>query len=230
MNQTQSPGSDGGNDIKLIELSVVLVANSNNPSIINPDFLRYNKIVDDSYEVQDSPISTPAFSQVMFKNGITVTSAPDRVIFAHAGTLNRDDIVSPGVTKRYLECVPHVPYRAIGINPKGFQSAPRKEPIPVVNMLRDKGSWASFEDVTPEVQLKAIYRYSERIISLDIARADITENGKKTSGTLYQANIHRELTETNTEFRINRLSSVLDSWKNDLEDFYNLTNKFCGEG
>ena len=230
MNQTQSSGSDGENDIKLIELSVVLVANSNNPSIINPDFLRYNKIVDDSYEVQDSPISTPAFSQVAFKNGIAVASTPDRVIFKQSGTLDRENVVSPEVAKRYLECVPHVPYRAIGINPKGFRSAAGEEPTPVSDMLRGNGLWTSFEDVTPEVQLKAIYRYSERNISLDIARADVTENGKKTFGTLYQANIHRELSETDTESRVTRLSSVLESWSSDLKDFYNMTSKYLGEG
>lgn len=227
MNQTQPPDSHEENEVKLIELSVVLVANSNNPSIINPDFLRYNKIVDDSYEVQDSPISTPAFSQVIFKNGITIVSDPARVIIGQSGTLDRKNVVSPEVAKRYLECVPHVPYRAIGINPKGIVSG--QEPNPVVNMVRDNGLWMSFKDVIPEGQLKAIYRYTERTIFLDIGGADVAENDQTTSGTRFQANIHRELTETDAESRITRLSSILDSWGNDLEDFYNLTSKFCGE-
>lgn len=228
MNQTQSPDSHGGNETKLIELSVVLVANSNNPSIINPDFLRYNKIVDDNYEVQDSPISTPAFSQVKFKNGITIVSDPARVIIGQSGTLDRKNVASPEVAKRYLECVPHVPYRAIGINPKGIVYG--QEPNPVVNMVRDNGLWMSFRDVIPEGQLKAIYRYTERTIFLDIGGTDVAENDQTTSGTLFQANIHRELTETDAESRITRLSSILDSWGSDLEDFYNLTSKFCGEG
>lgn len=130
MNQSQSPGSHEGIDIKLIELSVVFVANSNNPSIINPDFLRYNKIVDDSYEVQDSPISTPAFSQVAFKNGIEVASTPDRIIFRQSGSLDRETVASPEVAKRYLDCVPHVPYCAIGMNPKGVVSGQAAESYP----------------------------------------------------------------------------------------------------
>ena len=228
MNQTKSPGSDGGNDIKLIELSVVLVANSNNPSIINPDFLRYNKIVDADYEIKDSPISTPAFSQVMFKNGITIVSDPARVMLTQAGTLNREHVLLPEIASRYLECVPHVPYHAIGINPKGFVSG--QAPNPILNMVRDNGSWMSFMDVIPEGQLKAIYRYTERTIFLDIAVADVAENNKTTSGILFQANIHRELTETDAESRIKHLSSLLDSWESDLDDFYNLTSKFLQEG
>ena len=227
MNQTQSSGSDRRNDIKLIELSVVLVANSNNPSIINPDFLRYNKIVDDSYEVQDSPISTPAFSQIIFKNGITVASTPDRVIFSHTGNFDEENVSSPGIAKRYIECVPHVPYHALGINPKGIVSG--QAPNPILNMLRDNGSWMSFKDVIPEGQLKAIYRYTERTIFLDIGGADVAENNQTTSGILFQANIHRELSEMDAESRIKRISSLLDTWENDLDDFCNLTNKFLQE-
>lgn len=228
MNQPQDLGFNGMHKIKLVELSVVLVADSNNPSILNPDFLRVNKIVDKDYGIQGTPISTPAFSQVAFNNRITVTSAPDRMIFSQAGTLSEENAMLPKIAKRYLECVPHVPYRAIGINPKGFISG--QEPNPVAKMVRDNGSWMSFRDVTPELQLKAIYRYNERSIFLDIAGANTEENNKKTSGILFQANIHRDLTETDTESRIKRLSSILDSWGSDLNDFYNLTSKFREEG
>ena len=202
MNETQSPGSLGGIDIELIELSIVFVANSNNPSIINPDFLRYNKIVDDSYEVQNSPISTPAFSQVAFKNGIEVASTPDRVIFKQSGSLDKETVASPEIAKRYLDCVPHVPYRAIGMNPKGIATG--QKPNPVMNMLRNNGSWMSYKDVIPEGQLKAIYHYTEKTIFLDIADADVAEKNQTTSGILFQANIHRELTETDAESRNKR--------------------------
>lgn len=87
----------------------------------------------------------------------------------------------------------------------------------------------SFKDVVPEGQLKAIYHYTEKTIFLDIAGADVAEKNQTTSGILFQANIHRELTETDAESRNKHLSSLLDSWDSDLEDFCNLPNKFCGE-
>ena len=215
------------NELNLVELSVVLVANSNNPSIINPDFLRYNKIVNDDYEVQDSPITTPAFSQVTYKNGITVVSAPDRVIFKHSGAQEVKNVESPEIAKRYLKCIPHIPYRAIGINPKGFKSG--QEPKTVLDMLHNKGSWMSFKDVIPKVQLKAMYRYNERTITMGVSVAELTENSKTTSGTMYEANIHRELTGVDASSRIECLNSILNSWERDLEDFYNLSNKFHQE-
>ena len=41
--------------VKLVEVSVVLVTNQNDPSILNPDFLRHNKIVDAGLQVRDAP-------------------------------------------------------------------------------------------------------------------------------------------------------------------------------
>ena len=229
MEQTQSSDPQGENDLELIELSVVLVADSNNPSIINPDFLQYNRIVDASYEVQDSPISTPAFSRVAYKNGITVTSDPARVLFQQTKELTRAKVASPGIAKRYLQCVPHVPYRAIGINPKGFRRILGQEPNVIATMLRDKGSWMSFQDVNPDVRLKAIYRYYGRVIFLDVMSTQRTENDQKVPGVMFHANVHRDLAETNTPSRIRNLQSILDSWESDLEDFQNLTGKFYEE-
>lgn len=229
MEQAQSSVPQREKDLELIELSVVLVADSNNPSIINPDFLKHNRIVDAGYEVQDFPISTPAFSQVAYKNGITVTSDPARVLFQQTRELAKANVVSPGIAKRYLQCVPHVPYRAIGINPKGFRRILGQEPNVIANMLRDKGSWMSFHDVNPSVQLKAIYRYDGRVISLDVMGTQRTENDQKVPGVMFQANVHRDLAETNVPSRIGFLQSVLDSWESDLEDFRNLTGKFYEE-
>ena len=43
-----SRAADGGRDIDiaLVEVSVVLIANQNDPSFLNSNFLRYNGIVD----------------------------------------------------------------------------------------------------------------------------------------------------------------------------------------
>ena len=229
MEQEQSSVPQRKNDLELIELSVVLVADSNNPSIVNPDFLKYNGIVDADYEIQDFPISTPAFSQVAYKNGITVTSDPARVLFQQTKELSEANVVSPGIAKRYLQCVPHVPYSAIGINPKGFRRILGQEPRIIANMLRNKGTWMSFQDVDPDVRLKAIYRYHGRVISLDVISTQRTENDQKIAGILFQANVHRDLAETNAASRIRFLQSVLDSWKSDLEDFQKLTGKFYEE-
>ena len=228
MTKQEKTASNRGEDwnVDITEFSVVLLATSNNPSILNPDFLQYNDIVDASQQIQEPPISTPAFSQVIFQDGLTVTADPDRVIFAQTrGRLATEDIVCPEIAKRYVKTVPHVTYRAVGINPKGFRRSGDGAPDRVANALTDKGAWLSFKDTIPEIQLKAVYRYSGRTIFLDVIEARREADGRQTPGILFQANIHRNITETNPQKRTEGLLSIIDSWKEDLSEFHVLVNK-----
>ena len=36
--------------------------------------------------------------------------------------MSPNDIHSPSIAIRYVECIPHVSYSAVGINPKGFST------------------------------------------------------------------------------------------------------------
>lgn len=214
-------------DGKLIELAVVLVAHSNNPSILNPDFLIHNGIVSDGAEVEQPVISTPAFSQARFKSGVVITADPDRVIFSTAG-LSDEKTEAPRMAKRYLQRVPHTPYRAIGVNPKLIASSADHEPG-VADALRDRGAWMSFKDVMPRVALKFVYSYGDRTINLDVADVIHEENGKTLHERMFLANIHRELIESNTKSRNERIKSILDAWEDDVNDVRCLIGKFCQE-
>ena len=229
MGQKQPRSSEGeGRNVDLIEFSVVLAAASNNPSILNPDFLFHNGIVDASCEVKDPRITTPAFSQVAFRNGLTVKADPDRVIFEQRGTkLEIEEIVCPDIAIRYLEKVPHVPYHAVGINPKGHRPSEDKAVDKVADALINQGVWLSFNDCTPEIQIKATYRYTNRTIIMDIAGTG--RNGrraKQVPGMLFLANIHRDIQASNPTKRIQVMSSIFSMWREDLKDFFSIVDKF----
>ncbi|MDE0308556.1 MAG: hypothetical protein OXI60_01820 [Acidiferrobacterales bacterium] len=222
--QSQEPRKVG--EITLFEFSVVIAANFNNPAILNPDFLRYNKIVDNQYEVNDSPITTPAFSQVKFNNGISVTSTPDQLVFQQIrDELNSNEICSPSIAMRYLKCVPHVSYSAVGINPKGY-SVNRSENH-VLNMLREGGSWITFKDTSPTVTLKTAYDFGGRKIALEISESHQLTASKNITGTVFQANFHHESKGQNVGSRIKHLNSILESWNRDLIEFFVLVDKYC---
>lgn len=207
----------------LIELTVVLVAHSNNPSILNPDFLIRTGIVDGDADVESPVISTPAFSRVRFKSGVTVTADPDRVIFS-----TNEDKTAASIAKRYLQQVPHVPYRAIGVNPKLFAPA-GDHGSGVATALRDHGAWMSFKDVAPEVILKFVYAYGDRTITLDVSDTRREAAGEMLGGQMFQANVHRDLSESSTRSRNERIGSILDAWESDLNDVRSLIGKFREE-
>ena len=88
----------------------------------------------------------------------------------------------------------------------------------------------SFNDVLPDIHLKAIYDYESRKIILDIGGVNIKGNdGSELPGLLFQANIHRDIAETIQEQRIRRISSILSAWKDDISDFTQLVTKFNPE-
>ncbi len=220
------PRSNGGDEliVELVEFSVVLVAQANNPSILNPDFLRYNEIVSPDWQVEGSPISTPAFVQVSFKEGLTVTAELNRVVFEQT----RGEWVVPEVAKRYIQQVPHVLYPAIGINPKFFlHSTDRYQPL-MANMMRHQGTWMSFKEVVPAVQLRLVYSYDERKISLEVGQIEQTGDTQRLSDILFQANIHRDVDEPNVQARNKRIRSILDRWEDDLEDVRQLSKTLSG--
>jgi len=104
---------------KYVEFAIVLAAKSNNPTILNPDFLQYNKIIDRTLELRQPPICTEPFAQVSYQNGITITSQLDKVIFAVRKTAEsvRDFDELFEIAKKYVNLIPHVEYTGIGINP-----------------------------------------------------------------------------------------------------------------
>ncbi len=212
-------------EVTLFEFSVVIAAKFNNPAILNPDFLLYNEIVDSQYEVGDSLITTPAFSQVKYKNGISVTSTPDQVVFQQAKSeLNPDEICTPSIAMRYMKCVPHVSYDAVGINPKGYSANGHGNRV--LNMLREDGAWSSFKDVSPAVTLKAAYDFGEKRIALEIFESQQLQSSEKTTQTVFQANFHRESRGHNVDSRIKHLNSIVESWQHDLREFFALVDKY----
>ena len=227
--KAKTNGSGGnGQRVNLVELSVVLVATSNNPSIINRDFLIHNEIVGKDCPLREDSLATPVFSQVAFEGGVTVRADPDRVMFIQSTSEVRlTNIICADMAERYVRTVPHVPYRAVGINPKFHLGMDEATSGSVANALKDRGSWLSYKDSEPEIQLKAIYPFSSRKIIMDVLGATRRlRNGQGVPGLLFTGNIHRDLGQTTQQGRIEALVSIIRSWENDVLDFGTLVHKF----
>lgn len=214
-------------NVELVQLSVVLIADNVDPSMINPDFLRHNGIVDHGLQTGQPPVSTPVFSQVAFEDGFTVTAQTDRVEFVQRGEALTEDAASPNVARRFLEKFPYPSYKAIGINLTGVRPLDPGSVGGVADALIERGAWMAFGDVSPVVSLKATYLYENRQITMDVhdAKKQNTD-GDEQRGLLFAVNIHRDISETDQGRRIARLMSILSAWKDDLSNFQILIAKF----
>ena len=211
-----------GMRVQISGFSVVVLAEANNPTIINPDFLQYNGIVDRDRQSGSQVISTPAFSQVAFEGGLVVTADPDGVVFDQSGTsLEMADIACLDAARAYVKTVPHVPYRAVGLNPKAYVVRENSTQGGVSEGLISRGAWMTFRDTMPTFAMKATYEFHDKRMTLDISEGTVNE----TSAMIYRSNIHREIAETNQQMRTSSLLSILDSWENDLSDFRELVEQ-----
>ncbi|MCY3846313.1 MAG: hypothetical protein OXH69_22540 [Acidobacteria bacterium] len=220
-------GGDSGR-ADLVELSVVLVATSNNPSIINPDFLTANEIVDKQRELQEDPVTTSVFAQVVYKGGLIVRADPERVMFVQSASgTSLNNVICPRTAEAYARAVPHVPYRAVGINPKLHVCLTDADRAKVATALDGRGAWWSYKDSEPEVQLKAIYPFSSRRIIVDVLGATRRQpDGQPSPGLLFQGNVHRDLQQTNSQGRVEALVAIVGNWESDVLDCRALADKF----
>ena len=224
--------SEHGTDTALVGVSVVLVANQNDPSILNPDFLRYNEIVDATLQLRESAVSTPLFSRVVYEGDINVAAEPHRFVFEQRGSpLREDECAVPEIARRFVEVVSDIPYSAVGINPRSIRPSNDETKDSIADILTDGGKWMLFGEVMPAIQMKAFYSYQDRQITLDIGQAGAEGNdGSMSTGVLLQANIHRDIREGSQEQRIRTVSSILAAWKEDIADFNSLAAKFGSTG
>lgn len=228
--------ADGNSrDVKLSGFSVVIAANSNNPTVLNQDFLSHNGIVPKDWVLHEDmlPVITPAVSLIAFKNGFKVMAELNRILFEQlTAPLKEEDIVCADIAKRYIRTIPHVPYTAIGINLHGYRIRRNQGSETVSDLLIKKGGWVNFKEIAPSFQVKAVYQYDDKTVTLDIAEDFVREReAAELPAMVFNANIHRDISdETNQQMRVSKLLSVLDSCNKDISDFYSLAEEFKSDG
>ena len=102
--------------ISLHSVSVVVTAEFHNPSILNPDFLVVRQIVPADWNVAET-LTTPPISVVKYDNGVEWTVDQSRLTVAErSGPAFDDTYRVHQLVVAYLQKLPHVPYRSLGLN------------------------------------------------------------------------------------------------------------------
>src|SRR4051812_37800748 len=105
---------------QFVQFSTVVVGKSHNPTLLNPDFLAIREIVPSSWgwEVGPNLFTTPAASQVVYSNAVSVFVDPTKLqVVDLANDPTTSKIVD--IAKAYVKTLPHIRSVGVGIN---FQS------------------------------------------------------------------------------------------------------------
>lgn len=189
-----------GTQFYLTNVSIVVVAEHHNPTILNPDFLKAAEIVPPDWEVAPDPITTPAMSLVRFTNGIVITVDQSRL---HVGDNNRQE--GPGdspvaaIARKYVQKLPHVRFKSVGINFQGMirRSKPRDF---LLQRFMTKTKWTSKADPVRKCAIKLEYdgKPGRATIELEASQVKPREQESKPKPDKYdvllvRSNFHRDI-------------------------------------
>lgn len=104
------------NPFRLHSISIVLTAEYHNPSILNSDFLKHQKIVPSSWKPKET-VSTPGYSTVVYSNGVRWVVEQEKMAISEPknGEFGGKTLV-PQIVSKYVGNLPYVPYQNIGLN------------------------------------------------------------------------------------------------------------------
>ena len=103
-------------EIQLNSISVVVTAESHNPSVLTGDFLVDSEIVPRDWAL-DHAINLPPFALLHYKNGIQWTLDQSHLIVTQEcnGSF-QDSYYAHDCVRKYLDRMEAVPYRSLGLN------------------------------------------------------------------------------------------------------------------
>jgi hypothetical protein len=215
-------------------LAIVILAKNHNPTILNPDFLKYNKIVPEDWSLASAPICAEVVSEVIYTNGVQVTAQFDKLVFRQLYEDNASaHLLVPDIAAQYVHTIRHVDYRAIGINPKGYVITDSQEKASqfVLQKCIAPGPWKEFPSEPQSASVKFVYPCTNGIISVFVEDASLTLSERESKPVVsFNANVHRDLSAFG-EDRLERMIEILHATQQDVDMFRELVARnFLYEG
>ena len=210
--------------MKLSGSSCVVVADQHNPSILNPDWLVKTEIIDHAWKLADPCITTPLFARCSYVNKVQLILEPNKLNVSSI-TMDDHDLSGelPRIVKRYVDTLPHIPYKQLGNNFRFLAGMPD-----VLSKLKrkliKKGNWHTNNISKIKTTFQYLcndYRINLTVESLDTGEKSNT--GEEGPVLILDFNYHRELND------LDSLINAIYSWQDDYKDAMRRTNEIVEE-
>jgi hypothetical protein len=211
------------------EFGIIIAAKNHNPTLLNPDFLKYSGIVPTEWELARQPISTQNVSQVAFTNGVLIVAEPTRVIFIEAieGKAVAEIIVAD-IAKKYVQALPNVEYEAVGLNPRSYMSFDQQQDAArqyLAEMLLSPGPWQEVGTAPVRATLNLVYTIDRCPFYLTVSEAAL-RNPDETSTpiVLFNGSFSYQVIGETVPERLKNLHQLIDNWQADLLTYQDIIN------
>lgn len=211
------------------ELAIIIAAKNHNPTILNPDFLKYSGIVPTDWELARQPIFTNRVAQVIFTNGISIVAEPTRVMFIEMiEGKAAASVAVPGIARKYVETLPNVEYQAMGLNPRGYvtfdngSDAARKY---LSETLLSPGAWQEVGNAPVRATVNYAYTLERGQFNLSVNEAALQQPDQTTTPiVLFSGNFSYDIASITGSDKLATLYQALSNWEADLETYKDIVN------
>ncbi len=215
----------------LIEISITVVADSHNPTLLHPAFLSRHQIVPEAWQpVAESTICSLPFSVVQFTNGVAISAESQKLQVRQQNPAAdpRASFVSE-IARRYVHALPEVRYSAVGINFASFTGLASPAPRLVEHYLPD-GMWNQ-EDLRPvSLSLKLKYERPPRTVNVMVDPGKhLGTGGVERTGVILRFNFHRDLHTDGTSRPVEQVEEALNDFSLCASEFESLMPRVLGD-
>lgn len=220
-------------DNNTISFSIVLLADDHNPSLLNHDFLLRNDIITDEWTIDENApfIITPIQTEFSYKSGVQFRLDQKRLIIKDIAP-GGDFFPVPEIATEYVKTLPHIKYKAVGINFEKFclfDDVLKARRYQIDKFLK-KGDWF-LDDKLKEINIRFVYQFNESICNVSLSSPKTGNKGdEEFTGLILSANFHYDFDSINDhDERNKKIMNIISNWKFDNENFDLLCNNIVGD-
>ncbi|MBD2519450.1 hypothetical protein H6G93_31720 [Nostoc sp. FACHB-973] len=221
----------------LQNIGIAIAVKNHNSNLLNYDFLKYSNIVPDNWELARQPIMGTQGSQVVFRNGISLTAQQNILSFVEAVTSKEVyEIQVAEIAHNYVRALPNLEYQAVGIDLRGYITANHlNQEASVESYMRSLLAPAPWQEVgiapvKSVIQLAFTLEAGQLNLNINEGKLYLTEE-ETVSIILFEGNFSYGVKGNSKEERLHSLHTLLDNWQTDTELYQNIINsKFLSSG
>lgn len=191
----------------MVNASVVVLSDGNNPKLLSHDFLARNHIVPEEWVVRDIVI-TPPFSNMVYENGVQFVVELNKLqVRANKPERIDCDRDLPKMVTEYLRVLPHVPYQGVGVN---FIFALKGKSHDDVHAFLRDGPWLHQEGGVNRVAIEFNYLGAQPKFNVKIEPQvnDAPGHGDSFSNIIFTVNFHHDFKPDEEDLRMQYISDI----------------------
>lgn len=211
-------------ELELLKTDIVILSKSNNPRLLNHDFLERNAIIPKDWNTSNVLV-TPPLALIQYENGVSIQVEEQKLQFSCVKP-NEFDWISelPNIAINYLDVLLHVSYKNVGINFTLISKQPtgRDAEDQLIEKLINSGPWLQYCEGITGVVIEYQFRKTQPWFNLRVGvRETLSSEGSKLEGFIFTANIHKDFTSNDITSRREYLINVEEQY-NQLLKLINL--------